>query len=362
MTDVENPWMKPGRMVVTGGTGFVGSHLVRRLLHRGHEVTVLDPSPGLTSNELRNRGAVILAGSVSDIEAVDAAVAGADLVFHLASPFGDVGAPDSVYHDTEVVGTRRVLEAAERHAVRRVVHCSTQGVHGIVRDVPGDEDSPVAPRDFYCQSKAEGEKVVTEFLERGLDVVVVRPTSVYGPGDVRGWLKLFRMVNKGRFVMIGDGRTMNHPVYVDNLVDLLELAATVPRARGRTYLGGDAEAVTLERLVREVAHAQRVSVRIFRFPSYRLAWAVTAVVEQVCRWLRIKPPIFRRRLSWFRTNRAFRIDRAVNELGYRPAVDLREGLRRTALWYQEQGLLELPGGERMASGIAASGAEHASLE
>jgi nucleoside-diphosphate-sugar epimerase len=362
MIDAGKPVVKPGRAVVTGGTGFVGSHLVRRLLVRGHEVVVLDPAPGLTSDELKSRGAVILSGSVSDAAAVDAAVAGADLVFHLASPFGDVIAPDSVYHDTEVVGTRRVLEAAQRHGVRRVVHCSTQGVHGIVRQVPGNEDSPIAPRDFYCRSKAEGEKVVAEFVERGLDVVVVRPTSVYGPGDVRGWLKLFRMVSTGRFVMIGSGRTLNHPVYIDNLVDLLELAATEPAARGRTYLGGDAEAVTLDRLVREVALAQGVSVRIFRFPSYRVAWAVTAVVEQACRWLRITPPIFRRRLSWFRTNRAFRIDRATTELGYRPAIDLREGLRRTALWYQQQGLLELPAGNRTDANRAATGVKQSIFE
>jgi nucleoside-diphosphate-sugar epimerase len=232
-----------------------------------------------------------------------------------------------------------VLEAARRHGVRRVVHCSTQGVHGTIPEPPGDEDSPIAPRDYYCFSKAEGEKVVREFIGRGMDIVVVRPTSVYGPGDTRGWLKLYRMVGKGWFLMIGDGQTYNHPVYVDNLVDLFELVAVAPQARGRTYLAGDQEPVTLSELVGLVATAAGSRVRIMRFPWYGAAVMVASAVEAVCKRFGFQPPVFRRRLSWFKTNRAFRIDRARNELGYTPRVGLEEGLRRTAQWYRQQGYL-----------------------
>ncbi|MDQ2670560.1 MAG: NAD-dependent epimerase/dehydratase family protein, partial [Gemmatimonadota bacterium] len=222
------------RMLVTGGRGFIGTHLVRRLVAEGHRVTVLVPAPGLADAELRSKGVELLAGSVSDPTVVDAAVAGDDIVFHLASPFGDIRRPSREYDDVEVLGTRLVLEAAERHRVRRVIHCSTQGVHGIVHGI-GDETSPIAPRDHYCASKAAAEAVSRAFIARGLDVVIVRPTSVYGPGDVRGWLSLYRMVSKGRFVMIGSGRTLNHPVYVDDLVELFVRAALTPAARGRTY-------------------------------------------------------------------------------------------------------------------------------
>lgn len=331
------------QILVTGGTGFVGSHLVRRLLARGHQVRTLDKNPGLFDAELRQLGAELVTGSVSDAEMVDRSVAGAEVVYHLASPFGDLLQPDSVYWDVEVKGTRYLLEAAERSGVRRVVHCSTQGVHGSLTETPGDENSPFSPQDYYCYSKVEGERVCQEFLARGMDIVVVRPTSVYGPGDTRGWLKLYRMIARGWFPMIGDGKTLNHPVYVENLAELLELAAIVPEARSRVYLAGDDHPVTLNELVREVGAAIGTKVRIIRFPWYEAARLGATVVEGVSKRFGLNPPVFRRRLSWYRTNRAFRIDRARKELGYHPGVSLREGLARTAEWYRSNGYLHRPG-------------------
>jgi nucleoside-diphosphate-sugar epimerase len=326
-------------ILVTGGTGFVGAHLVRRLLSHGHRVRSLDKNRGLFDDELSASGATLLSGSVTDSALVERAVTGCDMVYHLASPFGDILQPDRVYWDIEVNGTRNVLEAAQRHGVTRVVHCSTQGVHGIITDPPGDEESPMAPRDYYCYSKVKGEEVCREFMATGMDVVVIRPTSVYGPGDIRGWLKLYQMVSKGWFLMIGNGATLNHPVYVENLVDLFELAGAAPVAKGRVYLAGDEEPVTLTGLVREVGAAVGSEVRIVRFPWYSAALAGATAIEVVSKTFGVKPPVFRRRLSWFKTNRAFRIDRAKRELGYQPQVCLKEGLARTAQWYRKAGYL-----------------------
>jgi nucleoside-diphosphate-sugar epimerase len=327
-------------VLVTGGNGFVGAHLVRRLLDRGHQVKTLDPHSGLRDSELRENGATLVRGSVTNAADVERAMCDQEMVFHLASPFGDILQPNGAYWDIEVNGTRNVLETAKRYGVRRVVHCSTQGVHGIITNPPGNENSPIAPRDYYCYAKAEGEKICREFLDRDLDLVVVRPTSVYGPGDTRGWLKLYRMVAKGWFLMIGDGRTYNHPVYVDNLVDCFELAAECPKAKGRTYIAGDDRAVTLTELVREVAAAIDTKVRIIRFPWYGMAWASAAVIEAAFKHARTRPPVFRRRLSWFKTNRWFQIERAKRELGYEPRVPLATGLAKTAAWYRENGYLQ----------------------
>lgn len=327
-------------VLVTGGNGFVGAHLVRRLLDRGHRVSTLDPHSGLRDSELREHGATLVRGSVTNADDVARAMRDQELVFHLASPFGDILQPDGAYWDIEVNGTRNVLATAERYGVRRVVHCSTQGVHGVITDPPGNENSPIAPRDYYCYAKAEGEKICREFLDRDLDLVVVRPTSVYGPGDTRGWLKLYRMVANGWFLMIGDGRTYNHPVYVENLVDCFELAAERPNAKGRTYIAGDDKAVTLTELVRAVAAAIDTQVRIVRFPWYGMAWAGAAVIEAAFKHVQTKPPVFRRRLSWFKTNRWFKIERAKRELGYEPRVPLATGLAMTAAWYREKGYLQ----------------------
>jgi nucleoside-diphosphate-sugar epimerase len=236
-------------ILVTGGSGFTGQHLVRRLLSEGHRVTVLDLQPTPVARDLERDGARLVLGSVTDADAVIGATDGQELVYHLASAFRDIYASNDVYWNVDVEGTRIVLDAAGRAGVRRVVHVSTQGVHGSLRSTPGDEASPIAPRDYYCEAKYHAESVCEEFIARGADVVIVRPTSIYGPGDTHGWLKLFRMVRKGRFLMVGSGRTMNHPVYVENLVDCLQLAAEVPEAKGRTYLAGDSEATTILDLV-----------------------------------------------------------------------------------------------------------------
>lgn len=140
--------------------------------------------------------------------------------------------------------------------------------------------------------------------------------------------------------MLGDGKTLNHPVYVENLIDVFELAATVPGAKGRVYLAGDEHPVTLTELVRGVGAALGTQVRIIRFPWYDAAKVLAAVIEVTFKKLGIKPPVFRRRLSWYRTNRAFSIERARTELGYRPRVGLAEGLGRTAQWYRSEGLLQ----------------------
>ncbi len=326
------------RSLVTGGTGFTGSHLVMRLLDRGEDVIVLDDSPGLRPDELEEAGAEIVFGSVTDPDVVDEAAEGADVVYHLAAAFRDVNVPDSVYWNVNVEGTRHVLEAAEKHDVGRVVYCSTQGVHGHVDDPPGDEETPIEPEDYYQRTKYEGEKVCREFMDRGLEISIVRPTAIYGPGDPGRWLMLFKMAKTGRFLMFGDGETTYHPVYIDNLVDLFLLAAEKEEGVGRAYLGGDEHYYTLNEIVRMVGEAMDVDVDIVHLPFWPL-WIASAVVEFACKPFGVEPPLFRRRADWFRQVRAFDIDRAKTELGYRPEVDLPEGLRRTAEWYRANGYL-----------------------
>lgn len=320
--------------LVTGGTGFTGSHLVRRLLDEGHRVTALDHKPGLFAEELEELGADVTLGSITDRDTVAKASRGQDQVFHLAAAFRDMTAPRSTYWEVNVEGTRNVLEAAREQGVSKVVYCSTQGVHGHVEDPPGDEDTPIEPEDYYQETKYEGELVCQEFIEEGLDVTIVRPTAIYGPGDPGRFVMLFKMARTGTFPMFGDGETTYHPVYIENLVDLFMLAANHPDSSGETYIGADEKYYTLNDLVKEVGRAVDVDVTLRHLPFWPM-WAVSAVVEAVCKPLGISPPLFRRRADWYRQVRAFRIEKAKEELGYEPRIGLSEGLRRTARWYRD---------------------------
>jgi len=326
------------RVLVTGGTGFTGSHAVRRYLARGHQVRVLDNKKGVFFDDLVSAGAEIQLGSVAERDAVRRAVKGIEIVQHIAASFREINVPDSVYKTVNVDGTRIVAEESLAAGVRRVVYCSTEGVHGHVVRPPGTEESPIAPEDYYQQTKWEGELAFREVMAKGLDGVILRPTGIYGPGDPARFLMLFRMVKRGHFFIVGDGTACYHPVYIDNLCDAFELAADKPEAKGDVFLIADARYLTWNELIPMVARALGVEVKIHYLPL-RPVWLVAAAVEAVCTPLGVTPPLFRRRAEMFSHMRAFDIGKARRILGYDPKVSLEDGLSRTAAWYRQHGYL-----------------------
>jgi nucleoside-diphosphate-sugar epimerase len=326
------------RVLVTGGTGFTGSHLVRRLLKKGQQVFVVDNQKGLFYDELKRAGAAIELGSITDKRLVDKLVKGCEVVYHLAAAFRQLNVPQRYYWSVNVEGTKQLLDAAHRFRSRKFIYCSTQGVHGHIKTPPGNEKSPIAPEDYYQLTKYEGEKVVREYVDKGLDAVTIRPTAIYGPGDPERFLMLFRMVKRQSFLMFGNGRTFYHPVYIDNLVDAFERAAEKDGIRGETYIIGDEHYYSLNDLVTQVAAALDLSVRIRHLPFWPL-WTAALTCEMACKPLNVTPPLFRRRVDWFRQVRAFSIEKAMREISYRPMVGLQEGLARTASWYRKHGYL-----------------------
>ena len=326
------------RILVTGGTGFTGKALVRRMLDRGHSVVALDHQEGYRSQDLRDWGAELVIGSVTDRETVRRCMQGVDVVHHVAAAFRELSVPRRHYHDVNVEGTSIVLEAAQAEGVRKFVYCSTCGVHGNVDDPPGGEDAPIQPADYYQQTKYEAEPLVSAYLAKGLKTTTLRPAAIYGPGDPGRFYMIFHQLERGWFPMIGNGKVLYHPLYIDNFLDAFELAMDESKGLGEAYLIADEEYVTIEELVRRAAAAMGVVPRFRRFPAWPIV-AVGHVVETICRPLRIEPPIHPRRVDWYRQTRAFRIDKSRNELDYRPRVGLDEGLRRACAWYRQEGML-----------------------
>ncbi|MFQ5530045.1 MAG: NAD-dependent epimerase/dehydratase family protein [Gemmatimonadota bacterium] len=327
------------RILVTGGTGFTGAALVHRLVELGHDVVSLDYQAGRREDELRAMGAELVRGSVTDPDAVGRCMEGVEVVHHVAAAFRELDVSRRHYDEVNVGGARVVLDAAVRHGVRRFVNCSTCGVHGNVEHPPAGEDAPIAPADYYQRTKYRAEPLVSEYSERhGLSAVTLRPAAIYGPGDPERFFMIFRRVAGGTFPMFGSGRTLYHPLYIDNLVDAFLLAQDSDISGGRPYLIADEDYYQIEQIVEKVGSALDVDVKI---PHYPVAPLVAAgyVCEAVCKPFGIAPPIFPRRVDWFRQNRAFDITRAKTELGYTPAVGLDEGLRRTGEWYRSEGML-----------------------
>lgn len=326
------------KVLVTGATGFTGKALVERLLADGHSVVGLDYKEGHKTEDLRRRGAQVVIGSVTDPEVVRHSMRGVEVVQHLAAAFRELNVPPSHYRKVNVDGTRVVLEAAKEAGVRKIVHCSTCGVHGNVDDPPAGEDAPIQPADYYQQTKYEAEPLALAYQQHGLKVTILRPAAIYGPGDPERFFMIFRQVAKGWFPMLGDGRTLYHPLYIDNLTDALVLAMDEDRGNGSAYLIADEEYVPIRDLVQRTANAMGAPLRIVRVPIWPVVAAGHAL-QAVCAPFGIAPPIFPRRVDWYRQNRAFKIESAKRDLGYSPRVGLDEGLRRTYQWYRAERML-----------------------
>ena len=206
------------RTLVTGATGFTGGHLARGLLARGHLVRALVRDPG-RARDLESAGIELAVGDVRDRRAVDSALVGIDVVYHVAAIYRQAGVSTETYRAVNATAVRGVIEAAAAAGVKRVVHCSTVGVHGNVEHPPADEDAPLHPGDIYQITKLEGERLARETGARlGIEVTIVRPSGIYGPGD-RRLLKLFGGIARRRFPMLGSGEIYYHLTYIDDLVE-----------------------------------------------------------------------------------------------------------------------------------------------
>lgn len=325
-----------GRILVTGGTGFTGGRLVSRLARDGYAVRAL-VRPWSDITKLPDAVERVY-GDLRDPDAIAGAIAGVATVFHIAAAFRDARLPAAEYEHVNVDATGVLVRAAADAGVRRFVHCSTGGVHGHVQGPPANEDAPLAPGDYYQDTKLRGERLARELaVERGLRLTVARPTGIYGPGDQR-ILKLVRAVVRGRFIMFGAGGVRYHLTHVDDVVDGLLRCAFRDEAAGRVYLLAGPEAPTVVDLVHRIAAIARVAPPRRRWPVAPLMWAASAC-EHACRPFGIDPPLHRRRADFFVKNRAFDTSRARRELGFAPLVGLDTGLRHTYDSYRSLGWL-----------------------
>ena len=329
------------KVLVTGATGFTGGHLATLLARRGHEVRALVRPRSFerfARSDVAAAGVIGMRGDLTDAPALVDAADGVDIIYHIAATYRQAGQRDAAYRDVNVRGTENVLKAASRGGVKRVVHCSTGGVHGHIEHPPANEDAPLRPGDIYQETKLEAEALARAYgLAHPLEVVVARPIGIYGPGDTR-FLKMFRGLARGRFPMLGPGDVFYHLTYIDDLIEGFRLCGEVPAAAGKTYLLAGPRYTTLNELVQLMARELGVRPPRVHLPVWPF-WTAGLLCESICVPLGIEPPLYRRRVDFYTKSRAFDTTRAQTDLGYMPRVDLEAGLRRTAAWYRQQGLL-----------------------
>jgi nucleoside-diphosphate-sugar epimerase len=323
------------KIAVTGGSGFIGNHLVKKLVSEGHNVKVLVRK---TSNaELLKRLPVkLVAGDIVDRKSVESLVNDVEIVYHLAAQVY-LGSEDDFWN-VNLRGTRNILEACLKWNINRFVHVSSIGVMGSIKNPPCDESYPFNPVTPYDRSKCEAEKFALRYhVEHGIPVTIVRPTVVYGPGNMY-FLRLYQLLQKGHFWFIGSMNNLMHPCYIENLLQGIALASENPKAVGEIYIIGDEKPVSWTEYVETIAEVINVDPPT-RHVSVSLM-KVIAFFYEFKSWMFGGDPFLTRRwLDEITKDFAYDITKAKKDLGYEPEISLKEGISRTVEWYRLNGFL-----------------------
>lgn len=329
--------------LVTGGTGFVGTNLVKKLTARGDKARCLVRR---TSNAapLEQMGAELAEGDITMYESLLDAMSGIDLVYHVAALVG-MGASRTEFYLVNVEGTRNVLRACEAAGVGRLIHVSTQSVTFDFTDkydANENEPYPLRYEDHYSETKAIAEREVVKAATEGrVRACAVRPTWAWGPGDRTILPIMAKLARRKQLFLIGGGRAETSTSYVENVCDCLMLAAQHEELSGEVFLVTDNERITAGEFITKMADAAGFARPKLSIP-YGLAYASAAIAEKLHSFSGSKrPPLMTRyAIALSGRNVTYRCEKAKQMLGYRPAVSIDEGMHGLSAWVKEIGGVE----------------------
>jgi nucleoside-diphosphate-sugar epimerase len=316
---------------ITGGSGFIGQALIRRLRAEGHSVRALSRSES-SASKLREAGAEPVSGDLSDSGAIREGAAGCDWAFHAAARLGAWG-PWEEFEQINVGGTRNAVEGCRAAGVRRFVHVGTEAAVIAGEALHGaDETLPLRPdsKAYYCASKAMAEQVVRDANGDGFETVAVRPRFVWGPGDTTLLPQIAGLVAQGKFAWIGGGTQRTSVTHVHNVVEGLMLGAERGQP-GEAYFVTDGDPVVFREFLTKLLATQGIEAPSRKLPL-PLARAAGATCEALWRRLPLKgePPVTRTAVWLSALEVTIDISKARSQLGYEPRISIDEGLRQLA--------------------------------
>ncbi len=336
--DIAAPKLRKEKVLVTGGGGFIGSHLVEYLLAKGYIVRTVDIHTENLSHVWHNERLEVVEADYLKQDLIPEMVKGMDMVFHVASAHLSIAVSDEYYKENNLVATQKLLEECRRQGVGRFIYCSTVGVMKDMGRKPADEQSPLEPGTIYEKTKLMAEEYVRNYYQKTkYPIVVVRPSFVYGPRCPRT-MKLFRQINKGRFFMVGNGSTYRQSAYVSDMAQGIWLASQKDKAIGQVYILSGDQKMTVRDLVDGISELTGKRPLPFSIPPF-IMYPASILVEFLFKIIGKEPPFSRRSLLFFLNNYLYDISKAKRDLDYNPGIGLKEGLKSTYDWIIENGIL-----------------------
>jgi dihydroflavonol-4-reductase len=329
------------KYLITGGAGFIGSHLIDHLLAEGITAKqmrlIVLPNESL-ANLPKNQPFEIIRGDIRDQKLIKKAVQGVSVIYHLAARIDFDGKTYDDYKDVNVDATRYLLDACEDQKITKFIFFSSIAIHGLPAEkgdiINYDETKPAEPTNLYGQSKWDGEELVRQaHREFGLPYAIIRPASVYGPREKGPTLALYKAIKNHQFALIGSGKNKLHYVYVTDLVAAARLAELSKKSSGEYIIGGP-EATQFSELVGHVAKSIDQHIPKWSIPTW-IALVGGTVLEWVGNIFGFKPPLFPSRVRTMTSSYYYDISKARRELGYKPAINFAKGAQLTGKWYLE---------------------------
>jgi 2-alkyl-3-oxoalkanoate reductase len=323
-------------VLVTGASGFVGSHVVDTLLAQGQAVRALVRNPA-AAKELHTKGVEVRVGDVREQHVLMEAVGGVEVVYHCAAAVGPAFSPREI-HDIGLSGAHHVLEALRQAGAGRAVLLTSVNVLGTRHLENATEDLPCRRSgDASADVKIEIEALTREYEQRhGVDATILRPGLIYGPRDRHNVPQMIRALRRGRFAFIGSRDHVTPIVHVRDVVAAMLLAGRTPAARGRVYHITDGSHTTIGEFIDHLAGLLDCPAPRKVLP-YLVPYLGCRFFEALA-WMRLyrgRPPIARSSLRHLGTSRFFSIARASKELGYLPHISFQEGLNTAVKWIEE---------------------------
>lgn len=330
-------------VAITGAGGSLGKALARQLLEKGHTVKALVRKE-TDAEALRELGATPVPGDVRDEQSLESLARDCEVVFHLAAWMGDPFDEELAYA-VNVGGTEKVVRAAAGAGARRVVLASSIAVYGPVGEGVVTEESPFRNvGDLYGETKIEAERVARQEAQRreaehlGIELVVLRPTMIYGP-ESPSWTEIpYRSISRGLPVIVGSGEDLADPVYVEDVARAFELAGSVPEAAGEAFNVG-AGPETWNEFMGYYAKMSGKSLRRIPAPLVRTG---ARAAEKAERALGRRPRTVAEMVGVMTGRAVYSSEKALRVLGFEPAYGLEDGMRETGGWLRRAGLLRRP--------------------
>jgi UDP-glucose 4-epimerase len=322
------------KVLLTGGTGFIGQHLAKGLVDSGCEVNCLIRNPGL--RDRLPESVNVFVGELSDVRKIPECMEGVDVVFHVAAQLGHYGVPRETYYKVNYSGTVDLLEMAIEHQVSQFIFCSAPFVVGLGARL-SPEDAPYAPKGDYSETKALAEKSIQEKSRGKIHYTILRVSYVYGPGDTRR-IPLYKGIMRRRFVLTTSGKACLQPTYVSDIVRGFLLAMGNEKACEQIInLGG--EECTVQEYLECIAGA--VGSKLIKINiGYPLSVLAAGVIDLFSRLLFKKPGfVTKSRIDFLSLDHSCSTEKAEKLLNYRPQVSLEEGIGLTVRWAREKGYL-----------------------